>query len=138
GQPLSPVTELCLGCLCEANTDCNRSFRCEEGECGLFRISVPYWKDAGSPIIKGDNDTTDGAFERCVLDPYCAASTVQGYMARFRKDCNGDNKVDCQDFALLHYLGAGCEGAPGEDYKQFRDTLNECLAEVTQLATSST
>jgi hypothetical protein len=72
---------------------------------------VPYWKDAGSPVNKGDNDTTAGgksglyqyiggqgqslirlligasvsAFERCVLDPQCAARTVQGYMARFRK-----------------------------------------------------
>jgi hypothetical protein len=53
-----------MGCLCEANTDCDRSFQCEEGECGLFRISVPYWKDAGSPVIKDDNATDDGGKHR--------------------------------------------------------------------------
>jgi hypothetical protein len=53
------------------------------------------------------------------------------------QDCNGDNKVDCQDFALLHYLGAGCEGAHDDDYEQFQATVNECLAEVMQLATIS-
>jgi hypothetical protein len=33
------------------------------------------------------------AFKRCVLDPHCAARTVQGYMARFRKVSAGHDQV---------------------------------------------
>ena len=55
---MGPVTELCMGCLCEASTDCNRNFQCDGRYCGMFRISVPYWRDAGSPVKKGDNATT--------------------------------------------------------------------------------
>jgi hypothetical protein len=44
--------------------------------------------------------------------------------------------VDCQDFALLHYQGAGCEGTPDEGFQEFRTTLNECLVEVTKLTSS--
>jgi len=55
---MGPVTELCMGCLCEASTDCNRNFQCDGGYCGMFRISAPYWRDAGSPVKKGDNATT--------------------------------------------------------------------------------
>jgi hypothetical protein len=32
------------------------------------------------------------AFKRCVLDPHCAARTVQGYMARFRKVSAGHDQ----------------------------------------------
>jgi hypothetical protein len=45
--------------------------------------------------------------------------------------------VDCQDFAQLHYQGAGCEDAPDEDYKEYLTILNTCLAEVMKLAGSS-
>lgn len=53
------------------------------------------------------------------------------------QDCNGDKMVDCQDFAQLHYQGAGCEDAPDEDYKEYLTILNTCLAEVMKLAGSS-
>jgi hypothetical protein len=45
--------------------------------------------------------------------------------------------VDCQDFALLHYKGAGCEGDSDKDYQEFHASLNECLAQFMQLAGSS-
>jgi hypothetical protein len=38
--------------------------------------------------------------------------------------------VDCEDFALLHYQGAGCEGDTDKGYEDFRTKLHECLAEV--------
>ncbi|XP_069684589.1 lysozyme-like [Periplaneta americana] len=138
GLAHAEVSELCMGCLCEANTRCDRSFQCEGGDCGLFRISQPYWEDAGRPLIKDDDAFSDGAFKRCVLDPFCAARAVQGYMKRFSKDCNGDQQIDCEDYALLHYQGAGCEGDPDEDYEEFRSTLNRCLAEVAKKVNAST
>ena len=66
---MGPVSELCMGCLCEASTDCDRNFHCDGRYCGMFRISAPYWRDAGSPVKNGDNAKTVGGKRRL----YCTS-----------------------------------------------------------------
>jgi len=60
GQEQGPVSELCLGCICEAASNCNRSLGCNGDVCGLFRITWAYWADAGKPVIAQDNPNADG------------------------------------------------------------------------------
>ena len=54
------VSEICLGCICEAVSNCNRSAGCNGDVCGLFKITWAYWSDAGKPIINGDAREQDG------------------------------------------------------------------------------
>lgn len=35
----TPVTDVCLGCICEASSGCDRSLKCTGDVCGLFRIT---------------------------------------------------------------------------------------------------
>ncbi|KAJ9585323.1 hypothetical protein L9F63_002908 [Diploptera punctata] len=130
-----PVSEICLGCICEAVSNCNSSARCSGDVCGLFKITWAYWADAGKPILNGDDVTRDGAYSECAIDPFCAASTVQAYMQKFGKDCNGDGVVNCFDFAKIHRLGGyGCEG--NLDYN-YQNRFMECLRQVQQLTGST-
>jgi hypothetical protein len=55
-----PVSELCLGCICEAVSNCNRSLGCNGDVCGLFRITWAYWADAGKPVIAQDHSDNEG------------------------------------------------------------------------------
>ncbi|XP_023724511.1 lysozyme [Cryptotermes secundus] len=127
-----PVSELCLGCICEAISNCNRSLGCNGDVCGLFRITWAYWADAGKPVIAQDNADNEGAYVRCVTEPFCAATTVQGYMAKFGKDCNGDGIVNCFDYAAIHRLGGyGCSGALDYNYQ---NKFMNCQRQVQQLA----
>nr|CAD7571201.1 unnamed protein product [Timema californicum] len=80
-----PVNDLCLGCICEAVSNCNRSFTCAGDVCGLFRITWAYWSDAGKPVLQQDHPDNQDAYVRCVTDPFCAARAVQGYMTKFSK-----------------------------------------------------
>lgn len=65
------------------------------------------------------------AYSNCVYDPYCAANTIQNYMTKYAQDCNGDNQVDCFDYAAIHKLGGyGCKGELGYNYQT---TLSNCL-----------
>lgn len=105
----------CLGCMCEAASQCNATSGCFTPYagayfCGPFHISWAYWADAGKPVIKNDNPDRKGAFENCVEDLYCAAETVRLYMRKFgtdpgKSDCNNDGIVDCRDYAYMHILG---------------------------------
>nr|XP_053637219.1 lysozyme-like isoform X2 [Cherax quadricarinatus] len=114
GQENDLVTPNCLGCLCEASTQCNASSPCHTPAgggyyCGAFLISWAYWADAGKPVLKGDNPEAQGAFENCVLDLHCAAVAVRQYMKKFARDCNGDGVVTCTDFVRIHKYGqTGC------------------------------
>ncbi|XP_069941301.1 lysozyme isoform X3 [Cherax quadricarinatus] len=135
GQENDLVTPNCLGCLCEASTQCNASSPCHTPAgggyyCGAFLISWAYWADAGKPVLKGDNPEAQGAFENCVLDLHCAAVAVRQYMKKFARDlpgvtadCNGDGEVNCVDFAHMHMLGGfGCRDSAilsSEFYKRF-------------------
>lgn len=102
------VTDVCLGCICEAVSGCDRTKQCSDGVCGLFGITWAYWSDSGKPTLKGVDAAADNgeflslysfiisinisqygcirnilAFESCVNDPYCAAESIQGYMNKF-------------------------------------------------------
>ena len=49
-----PVTDVCLGCICEAASECDRSLKCSGDVCGLFRITWAYWSDSGKPTQQGE------------------------------------------------------------------------------------
>lgn len=116
------MTEVCLGCLCDAMSGCNLTATCEGGACGLFRITWAYWVDGGK---LSDGGSDESAWRGCSLDPKCAADTIQNYMLRYRKDCNHDGKIDCYDYAAIHKLGGfGCEGNVGQE---FSSALDSCL-----------
>ncbi|XP_055383412.1 invertebrate-type lysozyme 3-like [Condylostylus longicornis] len=123
-----PVTEVCLGCICEAISGCNRTLTCNGDTCGLFRITWPYWADSGKPTLNGEPETSETAYPNCVNDPFCAARTIQNYMAKYGQDCNEDGEINCYDHAAIHKLGAyGCKGDfSGVYFKK----LNECLQQV--------
>lgn len=136
----------CLACLCEASTNCNASATCETPVpdnhlCGAFRISRPYWIDAGKPIIKNDSKAREGAFEECVNDLYCAADTVRKYMINFvegkmggnvNPDCNDDGVIDCRDFAFMHRIGGfTCQDPTVVDSEFFKRFMT-CWNVVTQ------
>ncbi|CAK9810660.1 Invertebrate-type lysozyme 3 [Anthophora plagiata] len=119
------LSRVCLGCICEAASGCNVTLGCEESVCGPFRITWSYWSDAGKPTLENTQNTNENAYARCVNDPSCAARTVQGYMAKFAQDCNGDGNVNCDDFLRIHRLGGyGCSGYLN---KKYEDTYKFCM-----------
>ncbi|XP_066584156.1 lysozyme-like [Prorops nasuta] len=117
----APGTELvsrtCLGCMCEAASGCNTTIGCISEVCGPFRITWAYWADSGKPYLNNEA-TGNEDYARCVSDPFCSSRSVQGYMAKYAKDCNGDGKVDCDDYVRIHRLGSyGCEGKLDAKYE---------------------
>ncbi|GLG98129.1 Uncharacterized protein GBIM_04739 [Gryllus bimaculatus] len=132
GDVLQGPDDLCLGCICEATTNCNLTFGCSRGLCGPFLISQPYWKDAGEPTLQGDSPQREGAYLRCVRDPYCAAATVRQYMNKFAQDCNVNGHVECDDFARIHYLGGYQCNLPMESLLYYQ-VFRQCLNSVQQL-----
>ncbi|GLG98133.1 Protein of unknown function [Gryllus bimaculatus] len=103
--------DACLACVCRAN---GRSGECVTGgKCthvdtfGPFCISLPYWIDAGKPVLPGDDKDLPGAFQRCVEEPFCAVQTVRGYMntGPALQDCDNDGAVTCRDLMLTHIFG---------------------------------
>ncbi|XP_063829397.1 lysozyme-like [Ostrinia nubilalis] len=127
GNP-QPVTEVCLGCICQAVSGCQSS-GCQGDHCGLFHITWPYWADGGKPTINNLPADHPDAFSSCANDPYCAARTVQNYMARFGQDCNGDGQVNCYDYMAIHKLGGyGCKGA--DLPFAYVNVFNQCVAAV--------
>ncbi|EEB11660.1 conserved hypothetical protein [Pediculus humanus corporis] len=99
------LTSACLGCICEATTNCNLTIGCSGDLCGPFFISKDYWEDSGSPVLYGDHPSRKGAYKTCVNDPYCAATTLKQYIFKYAQDCNGNGYLDCDDYARIHYLG---------------------------------
>lgn len=123
-----PVTEVCLGCICQARSGCKQNQGCEGDSCGLFGITWAYWADAGKPTLPGESVESNTAYSNCAIDPYCAARTVQGYMSKFAQDCNGDGQVNCYDYMAIHIKGGyGCSG--DLPYK-YANVFNQCLAAV--------
>ncbi|RZF38433.1 hypothetical protein LSTR_LSTR011923 [Laodelphax striatellus] len=131
---VEPVTEICLGCICEAVSNCNRSLACEGDVCGIFRITWAYWADAGKPTILNDDPNADGAYSRCTNDPVCAGKAVTNYMNKFAQDCNGDGVVNCYDYAALHrHGGYGCRQALDA---QYNEKFTNCQRQVEQFIQS--
>ncbi|XP_055855253.1 lysozyme-like [Episyrphus balteatus] len=119
------VDDICLGCICEAISGCNITTSCSGDVCGLFRITWFYWADSGKLTVNGESADSPTAFENCAVDPRCASQTVQNYMQSFKQDCNGDNKIDCYDYASIHKLGG--YGCPGRIFGSYARKLNQCL-----------
>lgn len=84
GQNDLPVTQQCLGCLCEANSGCTINEPCTGDVCGPFRITWAYWADAGKPTVNNEAPDSPQAYAHCAVDTYCSALAVQGYMAKFQ------------------------------------------------------
>lgn len=121
----TPVTEVCLGCICQASTGCKLGRQCEGDSCGLFGITWAYWADAGKPTLRGEPVESNTAYSNCANDPHCAAASVQNYMKRFAQDCNGDGRVDCYDYMAIHKKGGyGCSGELPFNYV---NVFNQCI-----------
>ena len=63
GQVAPIIPEDCLGCLCQASTNCNVSTTCTgDGSylCGPFLISLPYWVDSGRFVLANDSADRKG------------------------------------------------------------------------------
>ncbi|KAM7356699.1 uncharacterized protein ACRADG_002345 [Cochliomyia hominivorax] len=102
-------SDFCLRCLCMTINECHTT-QCSENPCGLYKISKLYWIDSGKPTIAGGSiDNEDQDYLTCVNDDTCSATTIRHYFNRFKKDCNNDGKLDCEDLILLHFMGpSGC------------------------------
>ncbi|XP_076062013.1 invertebrate-type lysozyme 6-like [Oratosquilla oratoria] len=123
------ISEDCLNCLCQATSKCNPLVNCTTSHCGPFFISRAYWVDSGRPVLLNDNPNREGAFMDCVTDMPCAADTIDKYVRRFRRDCNGDGVVSCIDYAYTHSMGPnGCKKSP-PDTPYFR-SLNTCIEKL--------
>ncbi|KAJ3646603.1 hypothetical protein Zmor_024184 [Zophobas morio] len=125
GQNLVPSK--CLFCICEAATGCNFNFNyCTFNSkvCGPFRITKPYWEGAGSPTFLEESSNSTSAFTRCASNLHCSIKTVQMFMTKNKRDCNGDGIINCDDFAAIHQLGKyDCH----EDLPQdFASSYQEC------------
>ncbi|XP_068201159.1 lysozyme 2-like [Palaemon carinicauda] len=104
----------CLRSICQATTGCDLTAGCHTQIggayfCGPFRISMPYWVEAGSPTLYDVIDPTINDFEECTKNFNCSAKTVVNYMQKFviRKsnDCTGDGVINCDDYMTAHFRG---------------------------------
>jgi len=125
------MTQSCLGCICDAASECNTTIGCTGDVCGPFRITKTYWADGGKPSIDGNSDGDDGAYNECANDAECAAKAVKAYTQKYAQDCNGDGVINCNDYARLHHLGGfGCKGTLDETYES---TFSYCQKIFEQL-----
>ncbi|XP_071539968.1 lysozyme 2-like isoform X2 [Panulirus ornatus] len=109
------VPSNCLGCICHASTGCNRNEQCHHSNsyfCGPFLISYNYWATAGRPLNTYTNADTRGAFEDCVLNLDCASKTINLFMEKEGKDCDGDGQLTCEDYVRIHKYGPNGCGQP--------------------------
>merc|ERR1711970_233776 len=53
------LSDNCIGCICEASTNCNKTAKCISGDsfCGPFLISKGFWLDGGSCVLNNDSPT---------------------------------------------------------------------------------
>ncbi|KAL4710878.1 hypothetical protein ACJJTC_002508 [Scirpophaga incertulas] len=98
------LSEKCFRCLCHV-TGCDMAHACTGGYCGPFYISRLYWTDAGRPTLPTDDPDRIEAFEDCTRDYYCSLKTIEGYMAKYGKDCNNDGVTNCYDYMMINYNG---------------------------------
>lgn len=92
------LTPECLDCICEATSNCNlNTNNCVGGSiCGPFAISLAYWRDARSP---------GASWSACTKTKACSSVTIRNYMERYKRDCNEDGYITCEDYAAIHRAG---------------------------------
>ncbi|KAH8270299.1 hypothetical protein KR018_006860 [Drosophila ironensis] len=96
----------CLACVAATVTG-NVPAVCWGGvQCGIYRISRPYWQDALERIETNEESLTLD-YDACVTLDSCAGRIVEGYVRRYGSDCNGDGRIECRDHIMLHVLGPG-------------------------------
>ncbi|KAK4879070.1 hypothetical protein RN001_007216 [Aquatica leii] len=123
-----PVSIRCINCLCQAATACNLKGICRGELCGPFGITKNYWLEANSPTVHRVASTDPAAFETCMGSAFCNYFVLQRYMEKYKKDCNGDGKIDCDDFAAILRLGP--EKCDGELPENYQDRYDYCQALV--------
>lgn len=117
----------CMQCLCNASSKCNLTKGCDGAYCGAFLLSWGYWADGGSP---GAGEGLD--YPSCARERSCAERAVHGYMGKWQRDCNGDGRVDCIDFALIHKLGPhACGRLPALESSDYWRQFTECRQSTT-------
>lgn len=79
----SPVTQTCLGCICEAISGCNRTTTCAGDVCGLFRITWAYWADAGKPTITSESPSSETGTDDIKLEIYINSKFYYAYVLAF-------------------------------------------------------
>ncbi|XP_043197062.1 uncharacterized protein LOC122377589 [Amphibalanus amphitrite] len=126
----------CLSCLCTAATGCDVSTGClPDGGgdiCGPFYMSEPYWRDA-HPRLSAP--FSGHGFRQCASDVECAGEAVSSYMQRFSRDCDGDGRVTCKDFGLMHFMGYAACGRPSQVSAGLQSTFyKEFIGCATRLA----
>lgn len=93
--------------------------------CGPYQINWEYWAEAGKPGNRGDLSGLEN-FQMCANNRECADQTVRDYITRWRKDCNEDGVIDCNDFAALHVAGPNqCDASWYAESKYYSD-FREC------------
>ncbi|KAJ9600271.1 hypothetical protein L9F63_009447 [Diploptera punctata] len=111
------ISEQCLQCICYATSGCDVTGGCSDYTCGPYGITWEYWADAARPVMASDNPFIDGAYVRCTSNKECSERTLQNYMLRYGRDCNGDGTSSCYDFAAVHRAGADtCTGPLDQEY----------------------
>ncbi|XP_075211175.1 lysozyme-like [Lycorma delicatula] len=124
------VTNPCLRCLCEATSGCKKDMKCVDGYCGPFYISEPYWIDAYRPCVGTDKPLTPGEYGRCAEDLVCTGKTIKRYMTKYARDCTGDGRINCIDYAKIHRLGPyACKGHINEN---FLEVMRVCLKRLNK------
>lgn len=78
------------------STKCNLKMKCSGSFCGSFLISRSYWVEGGELL---------GNYVNCANDFNCAKQTVANYMARYNRDCDLNQDLTCEDFAIIHQTG---------------------------------
>lgn len=93
--------------------------------CGPYQINWEYWAEAGKPGSRGDLSGLEN-FQMCANNRECADQTVRDYITRWRKDCNEDGVIDCNDYAALHVAGPNqCDASWYAESKYYSD-FREC------------
>ena len=109
----------CLQCLCYASSKCDVNKGCEGAYCGPYLLSWGYWADGGKP---------ENEYATCSKQKSCSENAIQGYMAKWKRDCNHDGKIDCIDFALIHKLGPhGCEKIQALKSTDYWNQFSQCF-----------
>ncbi|XP_054269222.1 invertebrate-type lysozyme 6-like isoform X1 [Macrosteles quadrilineatus] len=126
------VSEECLDCLCQLLTKCDLYRGCQNGDCGPFGVTMPFWEDAvgiqDQDGAKRNDPKLISEYEKCATDLICTTKAIQNYMELYKRDCNKDGVIDCLDFAAIHTQGpTGCLNQPFPEKK--KNFMENCLEE---------